>query len=190
LTILNYNQLTGYHPAKTHFMPQETFDDIVPEEIAELDEVDIKILRLLQDNCRLTNKEIGEKLHKTSSPINDRIHRMQEQGVIKKYAAVLNHRKINLGLIAFTHVQLKDHSEQSLTLFESEIIKNPEVLECYHMSGEYDFILRVATVNLPAYHHWLMTKLFRILPVGSVQSTFVMKEAKAQAPYPIKPTKK
>lgn len=171
-------------------LEEQPLDYVEPAEVAELDDIDIKILRLLQENCRLTNKEIGEKLHKTASPINDRIHRMQEQGVIKKYAAVLDHHKIDLGLIAFTHVQLKDHSEHSLTVFETEIIKSPEVLECYHMSGEYDFILRVATVNLPAYHNWLMNKLFRILSVGSVKSTFVMKEAKTQTPYPIKATKK
>ena len=171
-------------------MPEELNQYQQPEEAVALDDIDIKILRLLQENCRMTNREIGEKLHKTSSPINDRIRRMQEEGVIKKYAAVLNHHKINLGLIAFNHVKLKDHSEQSLTDFESEIIKSPEVLECYHMSGDYDFILRIAVVNLPAYHQWLMTKLFRILSVGSVQSTFVMKEAKTQTPYPISATRK
>ncbi len=82
--------------------------------------------------------------------------------------------------MAFTHVQLKDHSQKGLTNFEQEIIRFPEVLECYHMSGEYDFILRVAVKDLPAYHLFLMGKLFAIMAVGSVQSTFVMKEAKNQ----------
>ena len=156
----------------------------------ELDATDIEILRLLQENCRLTNKEIGEKLHRTATPINDRIRKMQEWGVIKKYVAVLDHHKIDLGLIAFTHIKLKDHSEQGLNDFESEIIKSPEVLECYHMSGDYDFILRVVVADLKAYHDWLMRKLFPILSIGSIQSTFVMKEAKTQTPYPIRANKK
>jgi Lrp/AsnC family leucine-responsive transcriptional regulator len=151
----------------------------------ELDEVDIHILRLLQANARLTNKEIGDKIHKTASPVFQRIRKMQDKGYIKKYTVVLDHRMIDRGLMAFTHIQLKDHSQQSLGLFESQIIRSPEVLECYHMSGMYDFILRVAVKDLDAYHDFLMNKLFGLMAVGNVQSTFVMKEAKAEAAFPI-----
>lgn len=151
-----------------------------------LDPTDIRILQLLQDNARLTNKQIGEKLHKTASPINDRIRKLQEQGYIKKYVAVLDRKKIGRGLMAFTHVQLRDHSRESLSHFESEIIKFPEVLECYHMSGQYDFILRVAVKDLDAYHEFLMSHIFETIPMGSVLSTFVMKEAKAETAFPIK----
>lgn len=153
--------------------------------LANLDPIDIRILQLLQENGRLFNKEIGEKLHKSPSSINDRVRRLQDQGYIKKYAAVLDHALIDRGFMAFTHVQLKDHSKQTLGNFEQAIIKLPEVLECYHMSGEYDFILRVAVRDLKVYHDFLMTKLFEIMGVGSVQSTFVMKEAKAEMAFPI-----
>lgn len=151
----------------------------------KLDAVDIHILQILQDNARLTNKEIGEKLHKSASAINDRIRRMQDKGYIKKYVAVLDHKKIDRGLIAFTHVQLRDHSKETLNYFESEIIKLPEVLECYHMSGQYDFILRVAVKDLDAYHLFLMNHLFETVPLGSLLSTFVMREAKSETAYPI-----
>jgi Lrp/AsnC family leucine-responsive transcriptional regulator len=151
----------------------------------KLDPTDIGILQILQNNARLTNKEIGEKLHKSASAINERIRRMQEQGYIKKYVAVLDHKKIDRGLIAFTHVQLRDHSKETLNYFESEIVKLPEVLECYHMSGQYDFILRVAVKDLDAYHQFLMNHLFETVPLGSLQSTFVMKEAKSEMAYPI-----
>ncbi|EHQ25155.1 Lrp/AsnC family transcriptional regulator [Mucilaginibacter paludis] len=150
-----------------------------------LDSTDIRILQLLQENARLTNKEIGEKLHKTASPINDRIRKLQDQGYIKKYVAVLDRKKIGRGLMAFTHVQLRDHNRESLNHFESEIIKFPEVLECYHMSGQYDFILRVAVKDLDAYHEFLMNHIFETIPMGSVQSTFVMKEAKAETAFQI-----
>jgi Lrp/AsnC family leucine-responsive transcriptional regulator len=151
----------------------------------KLDSVDIHILQILQDNARMTNKEIGEKLHKSASAINDRIRRMQEQGYIKNYVAVLDNKKIDRGLIAFTHVQLRDHDKETINYFETEIVKVPEVMECYHMSGQYDFILRVAVKDLDAYHQFLMNHLFETVPLGSLQSTFVMREAKAEMAYPI-----
>jgi Lrp/AsnC family leucine-responsive transcriptional regulator len=152
-----------------------------------LDATDIRILQILQDNARLTNKEIGEKLFKSASTINDRIRRMTDKGYIKKYVAVLDHKKIDRGLTAFTHVQLRDHSKENLLYFEQEVIKAPEVLECYHMSGQYDFILRVAVKDLDAYHLFLMNKLFGTAQIGSIQSTFVMREAKAEMASPILP---
>jgi len=155
-----------------------------------LDDIDIRILQLLQENARLTNREIGEKLHKTVSPIFERIKRLQEQGFIKGYMAVLDHKKIDRSLMAFTHVQLRDHSLEGLSHFEQEMIRFDEVLECYHMSGEYDFILRVAVKDLDAYHEFLMNKLFKTIPLGSVQSTFVMREAKREMGFPIKIPKK
>jgi Lrp/AsnC family leucine-responsive transcriptional regulator len=120
-----------------------------------------------------------------NSSVNERVRKMQERGFIKKYVAVLDHQKIDRGLMAFTHVQLKDHSKKTLKDFEAAIIKFPEVMECYHMSGEFDFILRVALKDLPAYHEFLMGKLFEIMAVGNVQSTFVMREVKAETAYPI-----
>ena len=151
-----------------------------------LDQTDIRILQLLQENCRLTNKEIGEKLHKSPSPIHERIKRMQEDGIIKGYVAVLDHEKLDRGLMAFTHVQLSNHSEETLNHFEEEIVKCEDVLECYHMSGNYDFILRIAVRNLKEYHNFLMETLFKLVPSGQVQSTFVMREAKRELGFPIK----
>jgi len=145
----------------------------------ELDPTDIGILKLLQDNSRLTNLQIGKAISK----------KMQDQGYILKYGAVLDNNKIDRGLVAFTHVQLKDHSQESLRTFESQIILSPEVLECYHMSGMYDFILRVAVKDLNTYHDFLMNKLFGFMAVGNVQSTFVMKEAKSETAFPIMPEK-
>jgi Lrp/AsnC family leucine-responsive transcriptional regulator len=125
-------------------------------------------------------------MSKSLSPIYDRIRRLEKDGYIKRYVAILDHRKIDRALMAFTHVKLKDHSKESLSMFQSEIILFDEVMECYHMSGEYDFILRVATENLSTYHDFLMNKLFKIMSVGSVQSTFVMKEAKSETAYVLK----
>lgn len=153
--------------------------------VEELDKTNIQILKILKDNARLTNKEIGGKLHKSASAINGRIRRMQDQGYIEKYVAVLNPKMIGRGLTAFTHVHLKDHSKETIYHFEEQIIKLPEVLECYHMSGQYDFILRVAVKDLEAYHIFLMNHLFEESSIGSIQSTFVMREAKAEMPSPL-----
>jgi len=153
----------------------------------KLDDTDIRILQILQDNARLTNKEIGARLFKSASTINDRIRRMQDKGYIKKYVAVLDSKMIGRGFTAFTHVHLKDHSKEIITHFEEEIVKLPEVLECYHMSGQYDFILRVAVRDLDAYHIFLMNNLFEKFSIGSIESTFVMREAKAEMAAPIHP---
>jgi Lrp/AsnC family leucine-responsive transcriptional regulator len=151
----------------------------------QLDATDIRILQLLQENARLTNKEIGERLNKSATPIYERIKKLQEQGYIKGYVAILDHKKIERGLIAFTHVRVKDHSHDSLNHFIEEIIKCEEVLECHQTSGDYDFILKVAVKDLDTYQDFLMNKLFKIVSLGSVQSTFSLKEAKRETSFPI-----
>src|SRR5476649_232622 len=98
-----------------------------------LDETDIRILQLLQQNARLTNKEIGEKLNKSATRVYERIKRMQDQGFIKGYVAILDHKKIDLGMISLTQIQIKDHLHENLSHFVEEIIKFEEVLECYQV---------------------------------------------------------
>jgi Lrp/AsnC family leucine-responsive transcriptional regulator len=151
----------------------------------ELDPTDVRILKLLQDNARLTHKEVADKLHLTATPIARRIRRLEQDGYIRKYEAVLDPNKIGRSLVSFTHVQLKDHSKETLNNFEAAVVRLPEVLECYHMTGEYDFILRVAVSDLEAYHAFLMNKLFDLANLGAMQSTLVMKVAKQERPFPI-----
>jgi Lrp/AsnC family leucine-responsive transcriptional regulator len=153
--------------------------------IENLDETDIRILQLLQENARLTNYQIGEKLNKTATPILVRIRKLEEMGFIKGYMAVLNHEKIGRSLMAFIHVQIRDHSLEDFEHFEREMIGLDEVLECYHMTGEYDFILRVAVKDLKVYHDFLMNKLFKTLPKIKILTTLVMREAKREAGFPL-----
>ncbi|MCJ8208224.1 Lrp/AsnC family transcriptional regulator [Mucilaginibacter sp. RS28] len=157
--------------------------------LSKLDQTDLQILQLLQQNARLTNKEIGERLNKTATPIYERIKRLQEQGYIKGYVAVLDHKKVDRGLMAFTHIQLKDHSNEALCIFVEQMARFDEVLECYQMSGEYDFILRVAVKDLDTYHDFLVNKVFKVVPLGSVQTTFVLKETKRETAFPLIGTK-
>ncbi|TZF84812.1 Lrp/AsnC family transcriptional regulator [Pedobacter sp. BS3] len=153
----------------------------------KLDATDIRILNLLQNDARLTNKEIAGILNKSITPVFERIKRLQKHGYIKRYVAILDPRKINRKLIAYTHVQLKVQSQAILKAFETEVIKFDEVMECYHMTGAFDFILRIAIRDMEAYHEFLMNKLSCLPDIGTLQSFFVMSEAKHETAYALDP---
>ncbi|MXV49955.1 AsnC family transcriptional regulator [Pedobacter sp. HMF7647] len=150
-----------------------------------LDSLDLKILTLLQQDARQTSKEIGAKVHKSITAIYERIKRMEQHGVIKRYVAILDNKQLNRQLIAFTNVQLKDHSKEGMQCFESTITTYEEVMECYHISGTYDFILKVAACDLAAYHQFLMDKIFSSGAIAHVESSFVMKESKMETAIPL-----
>ncbi|MES2111906.1 MAG: Lrp/AsnC family transcriptional regulator [Bacteroidota bacterium] len=151
-----------------------------------LDDTDLKIINLLQENCRLTNKEIGEIVHKTPSPVFERIKRLEEKGVIKKYVAVLEPSSIGRGHLVFTQVQLADHSNDGLSCFQSQAASFPEVLECFHTSGQFDFLLQIAVKDMKAYHEFLMDRLSRLPFVKAVHSTFVLNASPSKKIIPIK----
>jgi DNA-binding Lrp family transcriptional regulator len=149
----------------------------------KLDKTDLGILNLLQQDSRLTHKEIAFRLHKTITPIHARVKRLQEEGYIKRYTAIIDHKKIGRSLIAFTQVQLKEHSQERLMAFMNEAVKLPEVMECYHMTGSFDFLLRIAIRDMDEYNLVLMKKLSMLPDVGTMQSLFVMSEAKHETAY-------
>jgi Lrp/AsnC family transcriptional regulator, leucine-responsive regulatory protein len=150
----------------------------------DIDQIDLEILRLLQHDAELTNKEIAFKLHKSVATIHERVRRLKEQGYIKRIVAIVDRKKINKGLIAFSHVLLKDHSAATLSRFEEEVVKFPEVMECFQMTGTFDFILRIATTDMDA-SHILYRKLATLPDITTVQSFFVLSEAKSDTAYPI-----
>jgi len=147
------------------------------------DETDIGILSLLQDDARLTHKEIAHRLHKTITPIHVRVRRLQDEGYIRKYTALVDPKKIGRGLIGYIQVQLVKHSEESLTAFMQEAVKLAEVMECYHMTGAFDFLLRIAIKDMEEYNKLLMKKLANLPGVGMMQSFFVLSEAKYETGY-------
>lgn len=145
-----------------------------PVEPVPLDEKDKAILRLLQDNAKMTVREIAEKVHLSTTPVHERIKRMEETGVILQYATLVNHSKIRKGLMAICYVSLKEHNKKSGSKFIKTINELPEVIECYIISGEFDFMLRVAVENMDAYYDFHVNKLGQVENIGQVQSTFVM----------------
>lgn len=151
----------------------------------ELDAIDLDILRLLQVDASLTNKEISFKLHKSIATVHERIRRLKEQGYIKRIVAILDRKKINRNLIAFSHVLLKEHTAKVLIEFEQEVTKFSEVMECLQMTGAHDFILRIATSDMDAYHEFLRNKLATLPNITTVQSFFVLSEPKSETAYPL-----
>lgn len=151
----------------------------------DLDQTDIKLLRLLQEDATLSNKELSYKLHKSIPAVYERVKKLKAQGYIKKVVAILDRHKVGMGLISFSQVFLKAHTAEVLNEFETEVAKFPEVMECYQMAGSYDFMLRIATKDMDAYHTFLRHKLAVLPHVNTVQTYFVLSETKSATTYPI-----
>lgn len=153
--------------------------------IHNLDDTDIEILKLLQNDAFLTNKEVSFKLRKSVATIHERTRKLKERGYIKKIVAILDRNKFDKSLIAFSQVLLNDHAADTLSGFEREVAKFPEVMECFQMTGAFDFILRIATTDMDAYHTFYRHKLAQLPNITTVQSFFVLSETKSDTAYPI-----
>ena len=141
---------------------------------AKLDQKDLAILKLLQQNARITVKEISDKVHLTTTPVHERIKRMEEAGVIKQYATLVDHSKVKKGLMVICYVSLKQHNKTAGAKFIKAIQEMNDVIECYNISGEFDFMLKVVVENMDAYYDFHVNKLSEVENIGNVQSVFVM----------------
>ncbi len=140
----------------------------------EPDKKDLAILKLLQENARITVKEISEKIHLSTTPVHERIKRMEETGIIKQYATLVDHSKVKKGLTVICYVSLKEHGKKAGMKFIQTIKNLNEVIECFSISGEFDFMLKVVCENMNGYYDFHVNKLSEIENVGHVQSVFVM----------------
>ncbi len=143
-----------------------------------MDAIDKQLLALLQDNSRRTTKELSVKLGLSATAVYERIRKLEKSGTINKYVALLDKSKIGKGFVVFCHIKLLQHSRDFLTRFEREVNKLDEVLECYHVSGDYDYILKVCVENMEAYREFMVTKLTTLQHIGSTHSTFMISEVK------------
>ncbi|MBK7872182.1 MAG: Lrp/AsnC family transcriptional regulator [Saprospiraceae bacterium] len=150
-----------------------------------LDPMDLRILSLLQENARFTNKEIAAHIGMTTTPVYERIKRLEENGYIRQYVALLDRAKVGLSLVAFCNVQLKEHSRPFLVQFEQEVRSLPQVIECYHIAGMFDYLLKVIAINMTAYQDFIVNKLAVLENIGNVQSSFVMTEIKHSTALPL-----
>jgi len=142
--------------------------------IVALDQKDLAILQLLQENARITVKEISELVHLSTTPVHERIKRMETSGVIKQYATLVDHTRVKKGLMVICYVSLKEHTKNAGLKFIDTIHALNEVIECYNISGEFDFMLKVVSEDMNAYYDFHVNKLSQIDNMGHVQSVFVM----------------
>ena len=145
---------------------------------ASIDETDLQILKTLQKNAKLTTKELADAVHLTPTPVFERQKRLERQGYIKKYVAILDPEKLGLGLVVFCKVKLKQINHEIADAFTRRIMRIPEVTECYNTSGAYDYLLKVRARDMKQYQEFVLTKLGDIESVSSIESTFVMAEIK------------
>ena len=143
-----------------------------------LDQTDLQILKTLQRNSKLTTQELADAVHLTPTPVFERQKRLERQGYIKKYVAVLDPEKLGLGLLVFCKVKLKQINHEIADAFTRRIMRIPEVTECYNTSGAYDYLLKVRARDMKQYQEFVLTKLGDIDSVASIESTFVMSEIK------------
>lgn len=139
-----------------------------------LDKTDIEILRLLQQNAKMTVRDIAKQIHLSVAPIHNRIKRMEDLGVIASYTTRIDFTKFKNTLMVICYVSLKEHSKLSGSKFIKKILSMPEVTECYNISGAFDFMLKVVCENMEQYYDFHVNQLSQIENVGQVQSTFIM----------------
>lgn len=144
----------------------------------KLDKVDLQILRTLQENARLTTKELAAQVSLSSTPVFERLKRLEREGYIKKYIAVLDADKLNQGFVVFCNVKLR-RMNKDIAMEFTRIIQNiPAVTECYNISGSYDYLLKIHAPNMKYYQEFIINVLGTIDSLGSLESMFVMDEVK------------
>ena len=143
-----------------------------------LDSTDIDILRCLQQNARLTTKELAARVHLSTTPVFERLKRLERNGFIKKYVAVLDAEKLHMGFVIYCSVKLKQMNREVARTFVSIIKDIPQVAECYNVSGEYDYLLKIHAPDMKYYNEFILNVLGTIDSIGSILSTFVMDEIK------------
>ncbi|MDB9154036.1 Lrp/AsnC family transcriptional regulator [Parabacteroides distasonis] len=144
----------------------------------KLDHVDIQILRTLQENARLTVKELAAKVRLSSTPVFERLKRLEEGGYIKKYMAVLDAGKLDRGFVVFCNVKLRRMNRDIAGEFARIVQDIPEVTECYNISGGFDYLLKIHAPDMKYYQEFILNVLGTIESLGSIESMFVMDEVK------------
>ena len=143
-----------------------------------LDATDIQILKRLQADSNINIKELASELFLTATPVYERIKRLEREGYIMKYVALLDKKKLNLGMTVFCNVRLKEHAKNVGANFVKDIVALHEIIECYNIAGDYDFMLKILVEDMASYQDFVMNKLSTIENIGNTQTIFVMGEIK------------
>lgn len=151
----------------------------------QIDQIDKEIIKSLQQDGKMKIKEIAGKLGMTNTPIFDRIKRLEQEGVITGYTANADRVKLGFQLIAFCSISFDQHKSDLIKNFENDVNELPEVLECYHIAGMFDYLLKVLVKDMEEYQQFITKKLAGLKYIGKVQSSFVMTEVKKQQVFPL-----
>ncbi len=150
-----------------------------------LDEIDRRILAVLQDNARVANVDLAGRVGVSASPCWRRVRELEESGVISRYVTLVEPAALGLQVSVFVQVTLEKQVEAALELFESAVLARPEVMECYLMTGDADYHLRVVAEDLPAYERFLMDHLTRVPGIANIRSSFALKQVKYTTALPL-----
>jgi Lrp/AsnC family leucine-responsive transcriptional regulator len=142
------------------------------------DDTDKKLLELLQHDCKQTNKELSNKLNLSVTAVYERIKKLEREHVVNRYVALVNKEHVEKAFVAFCHIKLVQHSQDYVMKFEKDVANLVEVLECYHISGDYDYLLKVLVKDMQAFREFMVNKLTSIDHIGSTHSMFVISEVK------------
>ena len=150
-----------------------------------IDKIDRSLLNLLQNNTKLNTKELAQKIGLSVTPTYERIKRLEKQGYIKNYVAILDRKLIDKNLMVISFVSLLLHSRDMQIEFEKSVIEYAEVIECFHVTGSYDYQLKVVVSDMEEYQSFIKNKLSSINNIANVQSSFVMNSLKDTTAIPI-----
>ncbi len=146
--------------------------------IMKLDQTDNKLLKLLQEDSKRTHKELSVRLGLSVTAVYERVKKLEKEGVIHKYVALIDKSKVNRSFVAFCHIKLVQHSQEYVVRFEREVSRLEEVMDCYHISGDYDYLLKILVEDIGAYRDFMVNKLTTIDHIGSTHSMFMINEVK------------
>ncbi len=143
-----------------------------------LDEIDKKLLLFLQEDSKQTTKELSYKLGLSVTAVYERVRKLENTGVISKYVALLDKHKIEKDFVVLCHVKLSQHKKEYVLQFEKEVMDLQEVTECFHVSGDYDYILKICVKDMADYRNFMLTKLTTLQHIASTHSSFMISEVK------------
>ena len=144
----------------------------------KLDNIDKKLINLLQNDSKQTTKQLSLQLNLSVTAVYERIKKLEKEQVIKQYVALINKNKIEKSFLVFCHLKLIQHSKEFISNFEKEITQLQEVSECFHVSGDYDYILKIYVTDMQEYREFMVTKLTAIKHIGSTPSIFTIGDVK------------
>ena len=151
----------------------------------KLDELDLKILTYLQEDSRMTIRDIAKALNISTTPIFNRIKRLEKEGVIEQYVAIVNPEKVGKMLFAFVFISLKEHSKEAVESMEKQVTGFSEVLECHYVTGGADFFLKVIVKDIKAYNSFVSEKLFSVKNIGKIESLLSLNQVKSTNVIPL-----